>query len=62
MLVPVEKIAWVEAEGELLHLMTDQGERHTITRPLKGLESRLAPTVSSASRGARLLAWIASRA
>ncbi len=42
-LVPVEKIAWVEAEGELLHLMTDLGERHTITRPLKDLESRLDP-------------------
>jgi two-component system LytT family response regulator len=42
-LVPVERIASVESEGELLHITTDGGERHTITRPLKDLESRLDP-------------------
>lgn len=42
-LVPVNKFAAIEAEGELLHIVTDTGERHTITRPLKDLESRLDP-------------------
>ena len=43
LLVPVERIASVESEGELLHIMTDTNERHTITRALKDLEARLDP-------------------
>ena len=43
LLVPVERIASVESEGELLHIVTDTNERHTITRALKDLEARLDP-------------------
>jgi len=42
-IVPVGRIAAIEAEGELLHLTTDRGERHTMTRALKELEARLDP-------------------
>jgi two-component system LytT family response regulator len=42
-LVPVEQIASVIADGELLHLFTARGEKHTITYRLKDLEARLDP-------------------
>ena len=41
-LVPIAEIASIVADGELLHLHTADGERHTITYRLKDLESRLA--------------------
>lgn len=44
-LVPVEQIASVVADGELLHLATRGGERHTITYRLKDLETRLDPAL-----------------
>jgi DNA-binding LytR/AlgR family response regulator len=40
-LVPVEQIASVVADGELLHLITARGENHTISYRLKDLETRL---------------------
>jgi two-component system LytT family response regulator len=43
-LVPVSTIASIVAEGELLHLSTSKGDRHTITYRLKDLEPRLDPT------------------
>ncbi len=43
LIVPVARIASIEAEGELLHITTDEGRRHTITRALKDLEARLDP-------------------
>jgi two-component system LytT family response regulator len=42
-LVPVEQIVSVVADGELLHLTTRAGDRHTITYRLKDLEQRLDP-------------------
>jgi two-component system LytT family response regulator len=42
-LVPVQHIASIIAEGELLHLVTVKNERHTITYRLKDLEARLNP-------------------
>jgi two-component system, LytTR family, response regulator len=42
-LVPVDQIMSVVADGELLHLMTRTGDRHTITYRLKDLEARLDP-------------------
>jgi two-component system, LytTR family, response regulator len=42
-LVPVEQIASVVADGELLQISTRTGERHTITYRLKDLEARLDP-------------------
>jgi two-component system LytT family response regulator len=52
-LVPVEQIVSVVADGELLHLTTAANERHTITYRLKDLEARLAPhTFVRLSRGA----------
>jgi two-component system LytT family response regulator len=42
-LVPVDQVASVVAEGELLHLTTSAGERYTITHRLKDLEERLEP-------------------
>jgi two-component system LytT family response regulator len=42
-LVPVNHIASIIAEGELLHLITVKNERHTITYRLKDLEARLNP-------------------
>ena len=42
-IVPVNQIASVVAEGELLHLVTLRNEKHTITYRLKDLESRLDP-------------------
>jgi two-component system, LytTR family, response regulator len=41
LLVPVTQIASIVAEGELLHLTTKAGDRHTINHRLKDLESRL---------------------
>ncbi len=43
-LVLIDHVAAVVAEGELLHLVTTSGERHTITYRLKDLESRLDPS------------------
>jgi two-component system LytT family response regulator len=43
-IVPVQQIASIVADGELLHLTTVQKERHTITYRLKDLERRLDPT------------------
>jgi len=43
LLLPVERIASIESEGELLHITTETNERHTITRALKDLEARLDP-------------------
>jgi two-component system LytT family response regulator len=40
-LVPVEQIASIIADGELLHLFTAKNEKHTISYRLKDLESRL---------------------
>lgn len=40
-IVPVDRIAAIEADGELLHITTVANERHTITRALKDLEARL---------------------
>ena len=42
-LVPVDGVVSIVAEGELLHLTTRAGERHTITYRLKDLEARLPP-------------------
>jgi two-component system LytT family response regulator len=42
-LVAVDQIASVVADGELLHLCTIRGEKHTITYRLKDLEARLDP-------------------
>jgi two-component system LytT family response regulator len=42
-LVPVNQLASVIADGELLHLHTLSGEHHTITFRLKDLEERLDP-------------------
>jgi len=42
-LVPVDQIASIVAEGELLHLTTIKNEQHSITYRLKDLESRLDP-------------------
>lgn len=42
-LVPVAQVASIVAEGELLHLTTLRGERHTITYRLKDLLARLDP-------------------
>lgn len=43
LLIPVELIAAVVADGELLRLHTVSGERYTITYRLKDLEGRLDP-------------------
>ncbi|HEX3866058.1 MAG TPA: response regulator, partial [Gemmatimonadaceae bacterium] len=42
-LVPVDQVVSVVADGELLHMTTRVGERHTITYRLKDLETRLDP-------------------
>jgi two-component system LytT family response regulator len=42
-IVPVAHIAAIVAEGEILHITTLKGERHTITYRLKDLEARLDP-------------------
>jgi two-component system LytT family response regulator len=43
-IVPVQQIASIVADGELLHIATVQKERHTITYRLKDLERRLDPS------------------
>ena len=51
-LLPVEQIASITADGELLHLITARGEKHTITYRLKDLEARLdVETFVRLSRG-----------
>lgn len=42
-ILPVRQIAFVVAEGELLHLTTLANERYTITHRLHALEARLDP-------------------
>jgi two-component system, LytTR family, response regulator len=42
-LVPVSLVASIVADGELLHITTRAGERHTISYRLKDLEARLDP-------------------
>jgi DNA-binding LytR/AlgR family response regulator len=42
LLVPVEQIVTIVADGELLHLHTTKKEKHTISYRLKDLEPRLA--------------------
>jgi two-component system, LytTR family, response regulator len=42
-IVPVNQIASIVAEGELLNITTVRNERHTITYRLKDLEQRLDP-------------------
>jgi two-component system LytT family response regulator len=42
-IVPVQQIASIVAEGELLHLVTVTNEQFTITYRLKDLETRLDP-------------------
>jgi hypothetical protein len=41
LLVPVNQVASIVADGELLHITTLKNERHTITYRLKDLEARL---------------------
>jgi two-component system LytT family response regulator len=43
-IVPIQQIASIVADGELLHIATVQKERHTITYRLKDLERRLDPS------------------
>lgn len=43
MLVPVSEVASVIADGELLHVTTISGVKHTIAYRLKDLETRLDP-------------------
>lgn len=40
-LLPVEQVVTIVADGELLHLTAAKSERHTITHRLKDLEARL---------------------
>jgi len=42
-IVPVDEMAAIVADGELLHITTILGERHAITYRLKDLEIRLDP-------------------
>jgi two-component system, LytTR family, response regulator len=44
LIVSVQQIASIVADGELLHITTIQKERHTITYRLKDLERRLDPS------------------
>ena len=43
LIIPVHQIASIVADGELLHLTTVIGDRHTINHRLKDLEARLDP-------------------
>jgi two-component system LytT family response regulator len=43
LIVPVQQVSSIVAEGELLHITTVQKDRHTITYRLKDLERRLDP-------------------
>lgn len=42
-LVPVERVASIIADGELLHLTATDGQRHSFSYRLKDLEGRLDP-------------------
>jgi two-component system, LytTR family, response regulator len=42
LLVPVRDIASVVADGELLHIRTGQGDKHTLSYRLRDLEARIA--------------------
>jgi two-component system, LytTR family, response regulator len=42
-ILPVDQVLTVRADGELLHIFTHTGDRHTITHRLKDLEARLDP-------------------
>jgi two-component system, LytTR family, response regulator len=44
LIIPVEQIASIVADGELLHLTAAGGRRHTINYRLKDLEARLDPS------------------
>jgi two-component system LytT family response regulator len=44
LIVPVQQIASIVADGELLNITTTRNERHTINYRLKDLERRLDPT------------------
>jgi two-component system, LytTR family, response regulator len=44
LIVPVNQIASIVSDGELLNITTLRNERHTITYRLKDLEARLSPT------------------
>jgi two-component system LytT family response regulator len=43
LLLPIEQVASIVAEGELLRITTLRNETHVITYPLSALESRLDP-------------------
>jgi two-component system LytT family response regulator len=43
MLIPVSEVASVVADGELLHITTNENQRYIINYRLKDLESRLSP-------------------
>jgi DNA-binding LytR/AlgR family response regulator len=43
LILPVEQIAAIVADGELLHVILQSGERFTVTYRLKNLEARLDP-------------------
>lgn len=43
LILPIEQIASIVAEGELLHITTVKNERHTVTYRLKDLEVKLDP-------------------
>jgi two-component system, LytTR family, response regulator len=43
-ILPVDQVQTVRADGELLHITTQTGDRHTLTHRLKDLEARLDPT------------------
>ncbi|MCU0622808.1 MAG: response regulator [Gemmatimonadaceae bacterium] len=43
LILPVDRIAAIEAEGETLHITTHQLEKHTVHLPLRDLEARLDP-------------------
>jgi two-component system LytT family response regulator len=43
-ILPVNQIASIVADGELLHITTSKNDRHTISYRLKDLEARLDPT------------------
>lgn len=62
LLLPVDQVASVVAEGELLHLTTARNDRFTITYRLKDLEARLDPArFIRLSRGALANVRIISR-
>jgi two-component system LytT family response regulator len=42
-ILPVDRIAAIEADGETLHITTHQLEKHSVHLPLRDLEARLDP-------------------